>query len=134
MIVATGPFQKPFIPAFARELDPTILQVHSSAYCNPGHIPVQNVLVVGAGNSGAEIAIELAGAGKHVWLAGRDVGRIPADKVGKLLGGQPYWWFISRLLNVNNPIGQKMQSKILYHGTPLISASRKDVLDAGVGS
>lgn len=89
VIVATGPYQKPYTPGFAQELDPAILQVHSSAYCNPAQIPVQNVLVVGAGNSGAEIGLELARAGKRVWLAGRDVGRIPADRVGRVLGGRP---------------------------------------------
>jgi putative flavoprotein involved in K+ transport len=134
VIVATGPYQKPYTPAFAQELDPAILQLHSSAYCNPEQIPVQNVLVVGAGNSGAEIGIELARAGKRVWLAGKDVGRIPADRVGRILGGQPYWWFISRVLNVNTPIGQKMRSKVLYHGAPLIHVSRQEVLDAGIES
>lgn len=134
VIVATGPFQKPKTPAFTRELDPAILQVHSSAYCNPEQISVQNVLVVGAGNSGAEIALEIARAGKRVWLAGRDVGRIPADKLGKAFGGRLYWWFISRVLNVNTPIGQKMRSRVLYHGAPLIQANRKNVLEAGVES
>ena len=75
MIVATGAYQKPYTPSFAQELDPAILQLHSSAYCNPQQIPVQNVLVVGAGNSGAEIGLELARAGKRVWLAGRNVGQ-----------------------------------------------------------
>lgn len=134
VIVATGPYQKPYTPAFAQELDPTILQVHSSAYCNPGQISVQNILVVGAGNSGAEIGLELARAGKRVWLAGRDVGRIPADKVGRILGGRPYWWFISRVLSVATPIGRKMRSNVLYHGAPLIRASRQEVLDAGIES
>jgi len=134
VIVATGPYQKPYTPAFAQELDPTILQVHSSAYRNPGQISVQNILVVGAGNSGAEIGLELARAGKRVWLAGRDVGRIPADKVGRILGGRPYWWFISRVLSVVTPIGRKMRSNVLYHGAPLIRASRQEVLDAGIES
>jgi len=134
VIVATGPYQKPYTPAFARDLDPAILQLHSSAYCNPQQIPVENVLVVGAGNSGAEIGLELARAGKRVWLAGRDVGRIPADKVGRILGGRPYWWFISRILSVNTPIGRKMRSEVLYHGAPLIRANRQEVLGAGVES
>jgi putative flavoprotein involved in K+ transport len=134
VIVATGPYQKPYLPAFARELDPAILQVHSSAYCNAGQIPVQNVLVVGAGNSGAEIGLELARAGKRVWLAGRNVGKIPADTLGKAFGGRLYWWFISRVLSVYTPIGRKMKSKILYHGAPLIRASRQEVGDAGIES
>jgi hypothetical protein len=77
VIIATGPFQAPHIPSFSVELDPGILQLHSSDYSNPKQILPKSVLVVGAGNSGAEIAIELAKAGKQVWLAGRDVGRVP---------------------------------------------------------
>jgi putative flavoprotein involved in K+ transport len=132
VIVATGAYQKPRTPAFSRELDPAILQMHSSAYRNTAQIPVQNVLVVGAGNSGAEIALELARAGKRVWLAGRDVGRIPADKFGRVLGGRPYWWFISRFLSLDTPIGRKMSSNVLWQGTPLINLSRSQVLAAGV--
>ncbi|MEN4041716.1 MAG: NAD(P)-binding domain-containing protein [Anaerolineaceae bacterium] len=134
VIVATGPYQKPYTPAFAGQLDPAILQMHSSAYRNPGQMPAQNIIVVGAGNSGAEIALELARAGKRVWLAGRDVGRIPADKVGRVLGGRPYWWFISRVLSVDSPIGRKMKSMVFYHGAPLIRASRQELVKAGVES
>lgn len=134
VIVATGPYQKPYMPSFARELDPAILQLHSSAYRNPQQIPVQNILVVGAGNSGAEIGLELARSGKRIWLAGRDVGRIPADRLGKAFGGRLYWWFISRVLSVNTPIGRKMKSNVLYHGTPLIRASRQEVVEAGIES
>lgn len=134
VIVATGPYQKPYTPYFAHELDPAILQLHSSSYCNPQQIPVQNILVVGAGNSGAEISLELARAGKRVWLAGKDVGRIPADKLGKAFGGRLYWWFISRVLSVDTPIGRKMKSKVLYHGTPLIRANRQEVIDTGIES
>jgi putative flavoprotein involved in K+ transport len=132
VIVATGPYQKSFTPDIARALDLAIVQVHSSAYRNPQQIPGQNVLVVGAGNSGAEISLELARAGKRVWLAGRDVGRIPADTLGRVLGGQPYWWFVSSVLSVKTPIGRKMKANVLQHGAPLIQISRQAVAEAGV--
>ena len=132
VVVATGAYHKPHTPTFASQLDPAILQLHSSAYCNPQQIPVQNVLVVGVGNSGAEIGLELARAGKRVWLAGRNVGHIPADSLGSVFGGRPYWWFISRVLSVDTPIGRKMRSNVLYHGSPLIRAHRQLVADAGV--
>jgi putative flavoprotein involved in K+ transport len=134
VIVATGAYQKPHTPAFASELDGAILQMHSSAYRNTGQVPVRNVLVVGAGNSGAEIALELSRAGKRVWLAGRDVGRIPADRFGKVLGGRPYWWVVSRLLSLDSPIGRKISADALSHGTPLINLDRRQVLAAGVES
>jgi putative flavoprotein involved in K+ transport len=134
VIVATGAYQKPFTPAFARELDPTIFQVHSVEYCNPQQIPAQNILVVGAGNSGAEIALDLARAGKQVWLSGRNVGRIPADRLGRILGGRPYWFLISRVLSVNTPAGRKMRDTILHHGAPLIRANMQEVAGAGIVS
>lgn len=132
VIVATGAYQKPYTPPFARELDPEITQFHASAYCNSLQVPAQNVLVVGAGNSGAEIGLELARAGKRVWLSGRNVGSIPADKVGKAFGGWPYWFLISRVLNVSTPIGRKMQAQMLHHGAPLIRASLKEITGAGI--
>jgi putative flavoprotein involved in K+ transport len=133
VIVATGLYQLPHIPAFGSELDPTIFQLHSNAYRNPQQIPAQSVLVVGAGNSGAEIALELVRAGKQVWLAGRDVGRIPANSpLGKVFGGRPIWWFMSHVLSVNTPIGRKARAKGLHHGTPLGRAQRQEIARAGV--
>jgi putative flavoprotein involved in K+ transport len=137
VIVATGPFQVPYKPPFASELDPAILQVHSSAYNSPKDVPPRSVLVVGAGNSGAEIALELVRAGMQVWLAGRDVGRIPANMpvgkvLGKILGGRPIWWFMSHVLNVNTPIGRKVKAGELHHGTPLGRATRQEIESAGV--
>jgi putative flavoprotein involved in K+ transport len=132
VIVATGAFHTPYTPTLAGELDPSIFQMHSHAYRKSGQVPVQNVLVAGSGNSGAEIAIELAKTGKRVWLAGRDVGHIPADKLGKAFGGRPYWWFVRRVLSVDTPIGRKMRSNVLYHGNPLIRLNRQEVIQAGV--
>lgn len=134
VIVATGPYQRPYTPSFAQNLDPSILQLHSSRYCNPQQVPVRNVLVVGAGNSGAEIGLELAKAGKQVWLAGKDVGRIPADKLGRIFGGRLYWWIISRVLSLHTPIGRKMRSTVHSHGAPLIRASRQEITAAGIKS
>jgi putative flavoprotein involved in K+ transport len=132
VIVATGPFTMPYTPDFAKDLDPALFQLHSNAYRNPEQIPVQSMLVVGAGNSGAEIAMELSRAGKKVWLAGRDVGRIPANTLGKAFGGRPYWWFISQALSVSTPIGRKMRSNVLYHGNPLIRANRREIIESGI--
>ncbi|MBN1964177.1 MAG: NAD(P)-binding domain-containing protein [Anaerolineae bacterium] len=132
VIIATGAYQQPRVPAFAGELGAGIHQLHSSAYRNPEQVTAGTVLVVGAGNSGAEIALELAHAGKQVWLAGRDVGRIPADALSKLLGSRTYWWLLGRVLSVDTPIGRKMRSNVLYHGNPLIRGARKNVISAGV--
>lgn len=133
VIVATGPFQSPYIPAFSNQLDPAIQQLHTSVYCSPEQIQGQMVLVVGAGNSGAEISLELVRAGKRVWLAGRDVGRIPANgPLGKVFGGHPIWWFMSHVLTVNTPIGRKVRAGEFHHGTPLGRVQRQDIAASGV--
>lgn len=132
VIVATGAFRTPFTPTVSQELPAGIFQMHSVNYRRPQDIPAQNVVVVGAGNSGAEIALELAKAGKKVWLAGRDVGRVPADKLGKLFGGKPYWWFLRRVMTINTPLGRRMKANVLTHGNPLVRTQREEVAGVGV--
>ena len=82
VIVATGAFRQPSIPAVASRLTSSIVQLHSSSYRNPLALPDGAVLVVGAGNSGAQIALELAGQRK-VWLAGRNTGHLPRRILGR---------------------------------------------------
>lgn len=60
VVVATGPFQRPFAPPFASKLAPEVIQIHSDAYRHPGQLPSGRVVVVGSGNSGAQIAEELS--------------------------------------------------------------------------
>jgi putative flavoprotein involved in K+ transport len=133
VIIATGPYQLPYIPSFSSQLSPGIIQLHSSTYINPQQIPVKSVLVVGAGNSGSEIALELSKTGKQVWLSGRDVGRVPANSpLGKLLDGRLIWWFMNHVLTIETPIGRKMQASIVHHGTPLGRANREEIATAGV--
>lgn len=133
VIVATGPYQVPHVPALAKELDPGIMQLHSSSYLNPKQIPQKSLLVVGAGNSGAEIALELQKAGKQVWLSGRDVGRIPINSpVGKLFGGRLAWWFMTHMITLDTPLGRKMQARTAHHGAPLGHATRQEIAKAGV--
>jgi putative flavoprotein involved in K+ transport len=70
VVVATGAYQNPVVPSFAGELDSSIVQLHSDQYAHPEQVPQGTILVVGAGNSGAEISIELANASRKVFLAG----------------------------------------------------------------
>ena len=81
VVVATGASSKPRIPEFARELDERIVQLHSKEYRNPSQIQEGGVLVVGAGNSGAEIAIELA-PHHRTWLSARTRDRSPPGRPG----------------------------------------------------
>lgn len=77
VVLATGSHGHPDMPRFAADLAPAITQLHSRDYRRPDQLPDGAVLVVGAGNSGAEIAVDLASAGRDVLLSGRDVGHMP---------------------------------------------------------
>jgi putative flavoprotein involved in K+ transport len=77
VVLATGAHTRPCLPQFAGELDPAVVQLHSRDYRRPAQLPAGPALVVGAGNSGAEIAADLAAGGREVRLSGRDVGHIP---------------------------------------------------------
>lgn len=133
VVVATGMYQIPFTPKFSNQLDLDIFQLHASAYRNPQQIPSNSVLVVGAGNSGAEIALELSRSGKQVWLSGRDVGSIPLNSpLGKIFDGRLAWWFMTHILTVDTPIGRKMQASLGHHGAPLGHAHRNEIAAAGI--
>lgn len=133
VVIATGPYQVPYIPDLANQLDPGIFQLHSSAYHNPGQIPGKSVLVVGAGNSGAEIGLELVQASRQVWLAGRDVGRIPANSpIGKILGRRLIWWLTTHVMTLDTPVGRKIQANLEEGGTPLGRATRDELASSGI--
>ncbi|RNI33131.1 hypothetical protein EFA69_01550 [Rufibacter immobilis] len=88
VIVATGPFQVPFIPTYATAPGKEVVQVHSAQYRNAGQLPAGRVLVVGAGNSGAQIAVELSQT-HEVHLSVKKPPRFsPLRKWGKSV----FWW------------------------------------------
>lgn len=91
VVVATGPFQKPLIPAMV-PAQAGLMQLHSSAYKNPAQLPKGAVLVVGAGSSGAQIAEELQRAGRQVYLS---VG--PHDRPPRRYRGQDFVWWLGKL-------------------------------------
>jgi putative flavoprotein involved in K+ transport len=133
VVIATGAHRVPKIPAFAGELDPSIVQLHSSEYRRPSQLRDGGVLVVGAGNSGADIAFELV-RDHPVWLAGRDNGHIPV-RIERLPGriAFPVFRFVMHhLIKVSNPIGRRAKPKMLAKGDPLVRVKPKDLLGAGV--
>ena len=91
IVLATGPFQKPLVPAQASGLPSGIVQIHSSHYRNPGQLPPGGVLVVGSGGSGAQIAEELLEAGRRVHLAVNRYRRIPR----RYRGQDVLWWLLA---------------------------------------
>ena len=126
VVVTTGAFQNPKVPAFASKLDPEIIQFHSSEYRNPDQLQEGGVLVVGTGNSGAEIAVEQA-ATRRTYLSGRDTGRVPLS-----IGRSVFWWLLNNVLTVDTRPGRKMRKGALAHGAPLIRLRPEDVVAAGV--
>ena len=91
VVAATGPFQRPIIPAVVAA-DAGIVQIHSAAYRNPGQLPEGAVLVVGAGSSGAQIADELQRARKRVYLS---IG--PHDRPPRSYRGKDFVWWLGAL-------------------------------------
>src|SRR3989442_7568501 len=133
VVVATGFYGKPSVPDFASELDPRIVQMHSSDYRDPSQLRPGGVLLVGAGNSGADIGMEVS-ATPRTWLSGRDKGEVPIRiESRKARFVVPILWFIaSRVLTVKTPIGRKVRPHVLEDGAPLIRVKSKDLLAAGV--
>ena len=135
VVVAMATYQRGKVPAFARELDPRIVQIHSSGYRNPSQLKDGAVLIVGAGNSGAEIAMEISR--RHTtWMSGRDVGEVPFR-----IGGLPARLFLARfvlrflfhrVLTLDTPMGRKARPSIISKGGPLIRTKAADLAAAGV--
>ena len=133
VIVATGAHRVPKVPPFVGQLDPRIVQLHSADYRNPGQLREGAVLVVGVGNSGAEIAYELAKT--HVVLqAGTPSAEIPVrhgSPAARVV--LPLIRFVgTRVLNVKTPIGRKVRPKFIGRAAPLIRIKSKDLDGAGV--
>jgi putative flavoprotein involved in K+ transport len=135
VVVAMASFQKPKVPAFARDLDPGIVQLHSVEYLNPSQLREGGVLVVGAGNSGAEIAMELA-PGRPTWLSGRDTGHVPfrIESVAARLFLVPLVvrFLFHHVLTIKTPMGRKMRPQALTEGGQLIRLKPKDLAAAGI--
>ncbi len=135
VVVAMATFQRPRVPAFATELDSGIVQLHSREYRNLGQLAPGSVLVVGAGNSGSEIAMEVARAGRETWLAGRDVGHVPVRierPLGRVLLPIVFRILFHRVLTVDTRVGRRARPKAVSQGGPLIRVKPKDLASAGV--
>jgi putative flavoprotein involved in K+ transport len=132
VIVATGAHRRPKVPSFGRDLDPRIVQLHSSEYVSPAQLREGPVLVVGLGNSGAEIAYELVRTRPTV-VSGKEHGEIPVPhgsvRARFLL---PVIRFLGhRVLTKRTPIGRKIGPKAT-ETTPLIRIKSKHLAEAGV--
>ncbi len=132
VVVATGGYQQPKIPSFANEIDPLVHQIHSLAYTNPRSLPEGDVLVVGAGTSGLQIALDIQASGRSVYIAGTPTTHIP-DFVFRYFA-RPWVSFAHNVLTVKTPIGRKACRAIKTDGkgAPLINVSMKNIYQAGI--
>ena len=115
VVVATGPFQLPFIPPAAEQLDPDLTQLHSAAYRRPDDLPEGRILVVGAANSGQQIALELSAARAVEIAVGNKLPTLPQRPLGRDI-----WWWLTRTrlagVRVSTKLGQRLSERDVVIG------------------
>jgi putative flavoprotein involved in K+ transport len=136
VVVAMASYQKPRVPDLARGLRSDICQLHSHDYKSSKQLQPGPVLIAGAGNSGAEIGMELSREGREVWIAGPDTGS-PPFRMNSFWGR----WLLAplllrfvfhRLLTIRTPMGRRARPRMMGKGTPLIRTRLPDLLAAGI--
>ncbi len=134
VVVAMSDYQVPRVPEFAAELAPAIKQLHSHNYRNPLQLPKGDVLVVGAGNSGADIAMDVVKT-HHTFMAGQESGYIPFP-IDSFLSRHLLVRFVRfafhHVLTVKTPIGRRARPKMLAQAAPLVRVKPQTLLAAGV--
>jgi putative flavoprotein involved in K+ transport len=127
VVVATGPFQQPFVPDIATKLAPEIYQAHSVQYRRPSDVPEGTILIVGGGNTGFQIADELSSTHDRIVLA---VGSRQIPLPQRVLGRDLFWWLTkSRVINktVESRLGSRMQNRDTLIGSSPRRLSRHGV-------
>ena len=135
VVIAIGSWQRPRTPDYAAGLDPAVVQLHSAAYRNAEQLQDGDVLVVGAGNSGAEIALDAARSGRRVWLSGRDVGHIPIrieSFAARFVLPLILRGLFHRVLTTRTPMGRRKRPEVFAHGLPLVRTKPEDLDAAGI--
>jgi putative flavoprotein involved in K+ transport len=134
VVVAMGSHQQPRTPAFARDLDPKIVQVHSLDYRSPSQLREGNVLIVGVGNSGADIALEVART-HRTCLAGKESGHVPfriETFAGRFILIRIVRFIGHHILTVATPIGRRLRPTLRFQAAPLIRVKPQDLVAAGI--
>jgi putative flavoprotein involved in K+ transport len=115
VVIATGPFQVPFVPSLARSLGPDVVQMHSVDYRNPAALPPGKVLVVGGANTGSQIAEELSATRSVDLAVGQRMPVIPQRPFGR-----DVWWWLTRLgldrVTVASRLGKRMSTRDVVIG------------------
>jgi len=136
VVVASGAHREPRMPVFAHELDPSIVQLHSSEYRNPSQLRDGRVLVVGVGNSGGDIALEAAKT-HPTTQSGTPSGHIPPDIdgwVARTIAFRVVRFLGLHVFTLRNPLGRRVIAKQAMKGDPLVRVKPKWLAAAGVVS
>ncbi len=134
VVVAMATYQSARVPSFAQALDRSIAQWHSREYRNPDQLQPGDVLLVGAGNSGAEIAMDVARS-HRTWLSGRHPGHVPfriETRIARVILPLLFRGIFHRILTVETPLGRWARPAVISKGGPLIRAKPADLVAAGV--
>jgi putative flavoprotein involved in K+ transport len=134
VVVAMANYQKPRRPNFAKDLNPCIRQLDAHSYRNPFQLQPGGVVVVGVGNSGADIAIEVATA-HPTWLSGRERGNIPyriESFMARFVFARIIRFVGHHILSLGTPVGRKQRPKFLHRAAPLIRVKPQDFAAARI--
>jgi putative flavoprotein involved in K+ transport len=134
VVVAMANYQVPRIPAFARDLKQGIVQMHAHEYRNPSQLQKGGVLIVGVGNSGADIGIEVARM-HSTWISGKESGHIPwqiETFFARFVLVRLMRFVGHHILTVKTPIGRKARPKLLSSAAPLVRVKPYDLDNAGI--
>jgi putative flavoprotein involved in K+ transport len=118
VVIATGLYQKPKLPAFSGDFPAEIMQMHSDEYRNPQSLPAGAVLVVGSAQSGAQIAEELYQSGRKVYLSVSRSGRVPR----RYRGRDTNWWH-DRMGDYDRTVDQLPSPRAKFASKPMISGT-----------
>ena len=126
VVIATGPFQVPFVPAIASRLNPDVTQLHSTEYRNPASLPPGRVLVVGGGNTGFQIAEELAASHEvHLAIGSRQT------PLPQRIFGRDLFRYLEKLGLMRTSVETRLGSR-LQHRDALIGSSPRSIRRRGV--
>lgn len=126
VVIATGPFQNPIVPKFPNKLSENVLQLHSAQYKNSEILREGPALVVGGGNSGAQIAVELSKERETYLSISHKIKFLPQDVMNKSI----FWWFDKLGIykaNANTKIGQYIKKQ----NDPIFGFELKSLIKSG---
>jgi putative flavoprotein involved in K+ transport len=120
VVVATGPFQQPFVPKLAQDLEPGVWQAHSTGYRRPADVPAGTTLVVGGGNTGFQIAKELSATHPVVIAVGTRQTPLP-----QRIAGRDLFWWLTKTHALSTTVESRLGNRLQYRDTLIGSSPRE---------